>query len=79
MRRTVRKQVAVYFTAPLILALVYTVVSLRAVMRRLSDFMNMEIGANLCVTCGVLLLVYGGYYLLTALTCEKMILKKDGG
>lgn len=78
-RRTVRKQVAVYFTAPLILALVYTVVSLRAVMRRLGDFMNMEIGANLCVTCGVLLLVYGGYYLLTALTCEKMILKKDGG
>lgn len=79
MRRTVRKQVAIYFTAPLILALVYMVVSLRAVMRRLGDFMNMEIGANLCVTCGVLLLVYGGYYLLTALTCEKMILKKDGG
>lgn len=32
-----------------------------------------EIGANLCVTCGVLLLIYGGYYLLTALACEKMI------
>lgn len=48
-------------------------VSLRTVMHRLSDFMNMEIGANLCVACGVLLLVYGGYYLLTALACEKMI------
>lgn len=72
-RRTVRKQVAVYFTAPLVLALVYTAVSLRTVMQRLSDFMNMEIGADLCVACGILLLVYGGYYLLTALACEKMI------
>ncbi len=73
MRRTVRKLVAVYFMAPLILSLVYTAVSLRAVMQRGSDFMNMEIGANIWVTCGVLLMVYGGYYMLTACSCEKMI------
>lgn len=76
MRRTVRKQVAVYFMAPLVLSLVYTAVSLRAVMQRVSDFMNMEIGANVWVTCGVLLMVYGGYYMLTACSCEKMIIQR---
>lgn len=76
MRRTVRKQVAVYFAAPLAVSLIYTAVSLRTVMQRVSDFMNMEIGADLCATCGVLLLVYGGYYLLTALSCEKMIFSR---
>ncbi len=77
LRRTVRKQVAVYFMAPLVLFLVYTAVSLRAVMRRVSDFINMEIGANVYVACGVLLLVYGGYYLLTACSCEKMIFRRE--
>lgn len=76
MRCTVRKQVAVYFMAPLVLSLVYTAVSLRAIMRRVSDFMNMEIGANVWVTCGVLLMVYGGYYMLTACSCEKMIIQR---
>lgn len=73
LRGTIRKQAAVYFAAPLLLSLACTAASLRAVMQRISNFMNMEIGANMCVTCGVLLLVYGGYYLLTASACEKMV------
>lgn len=76
LRRTVRKQVGVYFAAPLGLALIYTVISLRAVMQRVSDFMNMEIGADMWAALGVLLMVYGGYYLLTACSCEKMIFGK---
>ena len=40
--------------------------------RRFSDFLNIKIGANLCMPSSVLLLIYVGSYLLTVLTCEKM-------
>lgn len=73
MRSTVHKQVGVYFAAPLLLAAIYSGVSLPLAMTRISDLYNIEIGTNIWCTLIVLILTYGGYYLTTAYCCEKMI------
>ena len=75
-RGTVWKQVGVYFAAPLALASIYTVCSLPVVMQKLSDFMHIEIGSNLVVTVVLMVLVYGGYYIMTCFSCEKIIAGK---
>lgn len=72
LRGTIRKQVGVYFGAPLMLAVVYASIALPAVRLKVSSFMSMEIGAHLLVTMVLMLLVYGGYYVMTFATCEKM-------
>ncbi|MBQ6887634.1 MAG: ABC transporter permease [Lachnospiraceae bacterium] len=75
MKRTIEKQVGVYFLAPLLLATAYAVVSVKTVVAKVSTFYNMEIGTNVWGTMIVLLLVYGGYYCITSLSCKKMILR----
>lgn len=75
MKRTIEKQVGVYFLAPLLLAAVYSAASIKTIVAKVSNFYNMEIGTNVWGTIFVLLLVYGGYYFITSLSCKKMILK----
>ncbi len=76
MKSTIQKQVGVYFIAPLLLAGIYSTVALPAAIRKVSSFYNMQIGMYLVFTLFVLLLVYGGYYLATAASCKRMILRE---
>lgn len=73
LNKTIGKQVGVYFLAPLVMGVAFTAAALPTVMKRVSDFCHMQIGTNMSITFGILLLVYGGYYIATYLACEKMI------
>lgn len=57
----------------LVLAGIYTAAALLAVMDKVSVFFNMEIRASMIVTLFVLLLIYGGYYVATFASCERII------
>lgn len=72
-KSAVARQVGIYFAAPLVPAIFYTVLSLRVVMEKVSTFYNMEIRTFMIVTWFVLLLIYGGYYAATSASCKRMI------
>lgn len=76
MKATIQRQVGVYFMAPLLLAGTYSAIALPVVMTRVSNFYNMKIGVYLIITAFALLLIYGGYYLATAASCKRMILRE---
>lgn len=78
MKSAVARQVGVYFAAPLVLAVFYTVLSLQVVMEKVSTFYNMEIRASMIVTFFALLLIYGGYYLATSASCKRMVFHGKG-
>lgn len=78
MKSAVARQVGIYFAAPLVLAVFYTVLSLRVVMEKVSTFYNMEIRTSMIVTFFVLLLIYGGYYLATSASCKRMVFHGKG-
>lgn len=59
------------------IAVVYSGVALPMAMDIVSDLCNIEIGTNILFTLIALVLVYGGYYLATSLSCEKMICKNE--
>lgn len=73
MRSAVRKQVGIYFGMPLVLAGIYTAAAMPAVMDKVSVFFHMEIRTSMIVTLFMLLLIYGGYYVATFASCEKII------
>lgn len=73
MQKSVREQTGIYFGMPLVLAGIYTTAALPAVMDKVSTFFNMEIRTSMIVTLIVLLLIYGGYYVATFASCERMI------
>ena len=73
MRKVVREQVGIYFGMPLVLAGIYTAAALPAVMDKVSTFFNMEIRTSMIVTLIVLLLIYGGDYVATFASCERII------
>lgn len=73
MQSAVARQVGIYFAAPLVLAVFYTILSLPVVIEKVSTFYNMEIRTSVIVTLFVLLLIYGGYYAATAASCKRMV------
>lgn len=76
MRSTIRKQVGVYFLAPFLLAAVYTFCALQVILKKISTFYNMKIGAHIVLPLVITLVVYGGYYVATFCSCEKIIFGK---
>ncbi|WP_310601794.1 ABC transporter permease [Anaerosporobacter sp.] len=76
MKGTIYKQVGVHFGVPLVLAGVYTMAAMPFITKRVSDFLNMEVGTNMIATLLVMLVIYGGYYGVTCLVCGKMLLVK---
>lgn len=74
--KTLFKQVAVFFFAPLLVASVYSAFAIGKVNALVEDFINMHIASHLGVTVVSFLIVYGGYFLATYLTCKRMVQEK---
>ena len=70
--KSATQQVALAFLLPLTLALVHSVVGMKAANDIISTAGRVDSAASSFVTAGVLLAVYGGYFLATALTCRRM-------
>ena len=57
---------------PLVLALVHSVVGMKAANDIIATAGRVDSAASSLVTAGVILVVYGGYFLATALACRRM-------
>ena len=72
MARSATQQVALAFLLPLLLALVHSAVGMKAANDLIASAGKVDSVASSAVTAGVLLVVYGGYFLATALACRRM-------
>ena len=71
-KKSATQQVALAFLLPLALAVVHSVVGMKAANDIISAVGKVDSAASSAVTAGVLLVVYGGYFLATALACRRM-------
>ena len=72
MKRSATQQVALAFLLPLALALVHSAVGMKAANDIIFAVGKVDSAASSAVTAGVILTVYGGYFLATALACRRM-------
>ena len=63
---------ALAFLLPLALAVVHSVVGMKAANDIISAVGKVDSAASSAVTAGVILAVYGGYFLATALACRRI-------
>ena len=70
--RSATQQVALAFLLPLVLALVHSVVGMKAANDLIATAGKVDSVASSAVTALVLVVVYGGYFLATALACRRM-------
>ena len=70
--RSATGQVALAFLLPLLLALVHSVVGMKAANDLIATAGKVDSVASSAVTALVLVVVYGGYFLATALACRRM-------
>ena len=74
--RSAVEQVALAFLLPLGLALVHTVVGMKAANDLIAQATKVDSVQSALVTALVLLLVYGGYFLATSLACRRLALDR---
>lgn len=72
------KQIAVFFLAPLVPAVLFSGFAMGKITAVIEEFMNMHIASHTGFTVFLLLLVYGGYFLAACLSCRRMIRKPAG-
>ena len=70
--RSATQQVALAFLLPLALALVHSVVGMKAANDLIATAGKVDSVSSSAVTALVLVVVYGGYFLATALACRRM-------
>jgi putative ABC transport system permease protein len=75
--RALFKQIAIYFTLPLALACVHSVVGIKVVNDVLCEFGSYNVTTNIIVTALLILLVYSAYFLATYLESKNIILKSE--
>ncbi|MBE6052919.1 MAG: ABC transporter permease [Clostridium sartagoforme] len=66
-------QVAIYFLMPLSLALIHSIAGLEFSKRIITLFGNINIMKNILIALGVLVIIYGGYFIATYLGAKKNI------
>ena len=71
-KRSATQQVALAFLLPLVLALVHSAVGMKAANDIIFSVGKVDSAASSLVTAGVILVVYGGYFLATSLACRRM-------
>lgn len=70
--RSASQQVALAFLMPLGLALIHSMVGMKAANDIIATAGEVDSVGSSLATAAVLILVYGGYFLATALACRRM-------
>lgn len=70
---TILKQVAIYFITPLMVACVISIFAMKEVTNLMIEFLNMHLSVNVIFTVLLFLLIYGGYFTATFITCKRMV------
>ena len=76
--RSAAQQVALAFLLPLALALIHSVVGMKAANDLIAQAGKVDALQSTLFTALMLLVVYGGYFLATALACRRLALQGTG-
>lgn len=71
------KQISIFFIAPLLLAGIFSAFGIGEITKIVEEFLNMHISTNIWVTVLVFLIVYGGYFIATCLSCKHIVIEKQ--
>ncbi len=71
--RSMLAQVMVYFLLPLGLAICHTACVIAVLSKSLFDVMHVSVAEPIALTCVLVLVVYGGYMLMTYLTSKNAV------
>lgn len=74
---TLFKQIAIFFVAPLFLAGIFSSFGIFKITAIVEEFLNMHISTNIGVTVLMFLIVYGGYFIATYLSCKHMVMERQ--
>lgn len=73
---TLFKQILIYFGVPLIVAIIYSIVVLPKAAEKLQYSLGMEVGTQVTFIVVLMIIIYGGYFLMTYLFCKRMLREK---
>lgn len=76
LKRSLFAQIAIYFFAPLSLALIHASVGIGITNKFVQKFGSLSLGTTTFVTALFLVIIYGGYFLTTYITAKNIILNK---
>lgn len=71
--KTLLVQIVIFFTSPLVIACIFSIVLMSKAIEIVEEFLNIHISTNMIFTIGLFFVVYGGYFLATYLSCKKII------
>lgn len=71
--RSVLVQQAIFFVFPLLMGVAHSFVALQVVIELVALFGGMSIGGTVGVTCGIFLLCYGGYFVVTYVMSKGIV------
>ena len=74
--KSIFKQIGVFFAFPLILAIIHSIFGIQVSNLMLQTFRKANILPSIIMTAGFLIVIYGGYFIITYLCC-KNIIKED--
>lgn len=69
------RQIGIFFLFPLILAIIHSIFGIKFCLYLLETFGQGELIKSIIVTAGIIIFIYGGYFLITYL-CSKNIIKE---
>ena len=67
------KQIGLFFSFPLLLAVIHSVFGIKFAVFLLETFGTEELIQSIILTAGIIIIIYGGYFLLTYYTSKKII------
>ncbi len=76
MDKTLFKQIGIYFLMPLLVAIVFSIMAMKEVSKIIYEFLNMPLETTLILTVILFIIIYGGYFIITYLSCKKIISEK---
>lgn len=71
------RQTSIFFILPLILAALHSVSGIKFAIGVIDDYEIKGIAESVAITCLMLLIIYGGYFLVTYLSSKNIIKQKD--
>ena len=67
------RQIAIFFALPLLLALIHSIFGIMFAMQILEVFGNEELLPSIIITAIILVIIYGGYFLITYYSSKNII------
>lgn len=75
--RAIFRQTAIYFMLPLFLAIIHSIVGLTVANEAIRSLGGVNAAQNILITAGLILVIYGGYFLATFIGSRKMIVREE--